>query len=128
MSYQAAVECARAMGRVRQFELAKRLGIDWRLAVAYLARMEREGVVGRMDGRGWFEVIGSPRRSVSDAQSPSRVARPGGMDKRFEALRRLIARELHPDISGSTDIHDSAKSELFKRIWPQVENISRLPA
>lgn len=128
MSYQAAVECARAMGRVRQFELARRVGIDWRLAAAYLARMKREGVVGRMDARGWFEVIGSPPRVVAAAQPASSVRRTAGSDKRFETLRRLIARELHPDAPGVAEADGQVRAELFKRIWPEVESIARLTA
>jgi hypothetical protein len=44
-------------------------------------------------------------------------------DSRFEKLRRLIAKELHPDFcaDGSEKL---VRQELFKRIWSKIDQIA----
>ncbi len=44
-------------------------------------------------------------------------------DDRFEALRRLVARELHPDHCTSSDIEKLIRAEFFKRLWPEIERL-----
>jgi phage terminase Nu1 subunit (DNA packaging protein) len=46
-------------------------------------------------------------------------------DKRLDALRRLIAKELHPDQCAAQGIERVLRAELFKLIWPKVEELSR---
>jgi hypothetical protein len=48
------------------------------------------------------------------------------MDRqRFDALRRVLARELHPDYAPADRGDMSLREELFKSIWPKVEQIER---
>jgi hypothetical protein len=48
------------------------------------------------------------------------------MDRhRFDALRRLLARELHPDYAPSDHGDIGLREALFKSIWPKVEQIER---
>ena len=46
-----------------------------------------------------------------------------GADKKFHQLRRFLARELHPDLSGE-DVGERALREvLFKRVWAKIEQL-----
>ena len=48
------------------------------------------------------------------------------MDRqRFDALRRVLARELHPDYAPADRGDMSLREALFKSIWPKVEQIER---
>ena len=133
MSYEIAIECARAMGRVRSFELGRRAGIDWRVAAAYLDRMEQNGLVTRMDPRGWRHaiVIAQATEPESRGHRTDReegrgrgAAKPSDEYCRLSAVRQLIARELHPDLSDDSLVR-ALKTELFKRIWPQINEVLR---
>ena len=46
-------------------------------------------------------------------------------DKRIEALRRLLARELHPD-KAKTSLEEAAlRNKLFKQLWPEIDRIAK---
>ena len=110
------------MRRVRQFELGARIGTDWRLARAYLDRMEREGVVGPMRPTGWRDVIGTQAWEVPEPRESAAQTRGNPLiEQRLEAVRRLIARELHPDTSPGDEPARAVKEALFKRVWPQMQ-------
>ena len=48
------------------------------------------------------------------------------MDRqRFDALRRVLARELHPDYAPADQADVPLREALFKSIWPKVEQIER---
>jgi len=48
------------------------------------------------------------------------------MDRhRFDALRRVLARELHPDYAPANCADLPLREALFKSIWPKVEQIER---
>ena len=126
-SYVAAVKCAHTMGQVRQFELAKRLGIDWRVAIVFLRRMQQDGIVGRMDARGWRSVL-EPYSDVHthDTINGATVAAQhiASPDSRFDAVRRLIAKELHPDSGCAGKDGEELLTGIFQRVWPQIEEIA----
>jgi hypothetical protein len=44
-------------------------------------------------------------------------------DDRFDALRRLVALELHPDHCTGGDIEKLIRAEFFKRLWPEIERL-----
>jgi hypothetical protein len=46
-------------------------------------------------------------------------------DERIEALRRLLARELHPDKAKSSTEEAALRAELFKQLWPQIDRIAK---
>lgn len=46
-------------------------------------------------------------------------ARPMSVTRR--RLKRLLARELHPDQQGRTDAEKAIYGEIFKRSWPRLE-------
>jgi hypothetical protein len=47
-------------------------------------------------------------------------------DHRFRQLRALLAKELHPDHVKTEGIESLVRAELFKALWPHVEEIERL--
>jgi hypothetical protein len=46
-----------------------------------------------------------------------------GSDRRFEALRRFLARELHPDLAGGDLAARHVREEIFKRVWAKIEEL-----
>jgi hypothetical protein len=46
-----------------------------------------------------------------------------GADRKFESLRRFLARELHPDLAGSDQAARALREELFKRVWAKIEEL-----
>jgi hypothetical protein len=46
-------------------------------------------------------------------------------DKRIEALRRLLARELHPDKAKLSAAEAAVHNDLFQRLWPQIDRIAK---
>ena len=50
-------------------------------------------------------------------------SRPASRHDRFDALRRLIAKELHPDFCDGGGIEKLIRAEFFKRVWSQIEEI-----
>jgi hypothetical protein len=44
---------------------------------------------------------------------------------RFDALRRLIAKELHPDFCTGGHLEKLMRQECFKKLWPEIEDIAR---
>ncbi len=46
-------------------------------------------------------------------------------DTKFDQLRRLLAHEFHPDHAPTEGIEKIVRSEIFKGLWPKVEDIAR---
>jgi hypothetical protein len=44
-------------------------------------------------------------------------------DQRSDTLRRLIAKELHPDFCMGGDLEKLVRAECFKKLWPQIQKI-----
>ena len=210
-TYADAVRYVRRQARINTSTLADGLGVRWGVALDYLERMERAGVVGAIADNGWWPVTriqGPPvalkpgaaapskgttlRRSSTPArekatETPALPPPPGAeaneqqqlleklrdaarvlmaeqenmqklrdacrlliaereawkrralaaearmlteeadeMDRqRFDALRRVLARELHPDYAPADRGDMSLREALFKSIWPKVEQIER---
>ena len=164
--------------RVSPFDLTQAFGCDWKTATSYLARMERESVLGPMTQGGVREVL--PRQTERKATyRPKREAEPAAQKQlddlerkilqleeqvsslkaagravieqrehwkaraleaeanhrpsewrgnnydRYIALKKIIARELHPDSGPGDGIERVVREALFKRIWPHVEQIDK---
>jgi hypothetical protein len=45
-------------------------------------------------------------------------------DDRFDALRRLIAKELHPDFCNGGHLEQLMRQECFKTLWPEIERLA----
>jgi hypothetical protein len=210
-TYADAVRYVRRQPRINTSTLADGLGIRWGVALDYLERMERSGVVGAIEDDGWWPVArskdppiarkpgmaepskaatlrrGRPPAPEKPAETPALPPSPSAaandqqrvMDKlreaarvlmaerenmqklrdacrlliaereawkrralaaearmlteeademdrqRFDALRRVLARELHPDYAPADRGDMSLREALFKSIWPKVEQIER---
>jgi hypothetical protein len=45
-------------------------------------------------------------------------------DDRFDRLRRIVARELHPDFCTGGSVEKALRAEFFKALWPEIERLS----
>ena len=70
--------------------------------------------------RDFWKVKAESARSNKDPQD--QTARE---DKRIEALRRLLARELHPDKAKSSTEEAALRAEIFKQLWPEIDRIAK---
>ena len=50
--------------------------------------------------------------------------RPANGDDRFDRLRRMVAKELHPDFCTAGSLEKLMRQECFKRLWPQIEQLA----
>ena len=57
----------------------------------------------------------------AELDAPAAAAR--GSDRRFEQLRRYLARELHPDLAGEDLRERTLREALFKRVWAKIEQL-----
>ncbi len=46
-----------------------------------------------------------------------------GPDKKFNQLRRFLARELHPDLAGEDAVERRLREGIFKRVWSKIEQL-----
>jgi hypothetical protein len=42
---------------------------------------------------------------------------------RFEALRRIVVKELHPDACNAGQLEKLIRAECFKKVWPEIERL-----
>ena len=56
------------------------------------------------------------------------ASQSGRTDKRFDQLRRLLAHEFHPDHAQTEGIEKIVRAEIFKGLWPRIEEIARSEA
>jgi len=45
-------------------------------------------------------------------------------EHRFDALRRLVAKELHPDFCKGGQLENDAAGICFKKLWPEIERLA----
>ena len=71
-TYADAVRFVRRQPRINTSTLADGLGVRWGVALDYLERMERSGVVGAIEDDGWWPVARSKDPPI--ARKPSAAA------------------------------------------------------
>ena len=66
-------------------------------------------------------------RALAENLSSEQPQQPEGLEKgkRIEALRRLLARELHPDTAKLSPKEGAIFNALFQRLWPQIDRIAK---
>ena len=107
-------------------ELGKRVGElegEVRALRASVARLQNAGktVIGqREEWKGRALVAEQKMTDLTAQLANSRPTR----DDRFDALRRLVARELHPDFCKSGGVEKIIRAEFFKKLWPEIERLS----
>jgi hypothetical protein len=61
--------------------------------------------------------------SAEELLEAERTQRSNG-DDRFDALRRLIAKELHHDFCNGGQLDKLMRQECFKGLWPEIERLA----
>jgi prophage DNA circulation protein len=64
------------------------------------------------------------RALAAKALLETEVNRRTKEDDRFDALRRLIAKELHPDFCNGGHLEKLLRQECFKKLWPEIERLA----
>ncbi len=151
LRYEDALPWVRTQARLTPEGLARGLDASPATAASFLRRMEAEGVVGPAGPDGAHPVLGERRRRWAEAipvaidpsaelarlqaelqaatrraaAAEARLADHAAARERVALLRRLLARELHPDTAAPVDqpALQGAYAELFKRVWPRIERI-----
>ena len=63
------------------------------------------------------------RTSRSAAEAHLEKLRASKMEARFDILRRLLAKKLHPDFCTGSNLEKVVRQEIFKVIWPKVDGV-----
>jgi hypothetical protein len=61
----------------------------------------------------------------AQARETAAASEPAGNDEKYRALKKFIAREFHPDNVRADGIERLVRTEVFKTIWAQIEEIER---
>ena len=94
-----------------------------------IRELEQEGdalraTVRRLQDAGKAEIRQREEWRARALAAEAERDRHAGDHDRFDALRRLIARKLHPDYADGGDLEKLLRQEFFKRIWPEIERLA----
>ena len=151
LRYEDALPWVRGQARLTAEGMARGLDATPAAAASFLRRLEAEGVVGPAGPDGTHPVLGERRRRWAEAApaaadpwaevaqlraeaeaaarqaaaAEARLAELAAPRERLAALRRLLARELHPDTAAPLGdlAQQAAYAEVFKRVWPRIERV-----
>jgi hypothetical protein len=106
-------------------DLNKRIGELEQQGRALRARVKRLQFAGKtlIDQREEWKARALAAEATV-AQLPDRAEFDGGM---FNALRRLVAKELHPDLCTGGDLEKTLRAAFFKKLWPEIQRITERP-
>lgn len=103
--------------RIRDLEETIRyLRERWHVTVAERDEWERRARVAEHE----TETL-----RTAAAAAPGSAAAAKDADPKYAALRRFLARELHPDATPAADAVRSVKSELFKLVWAEIAKLDK---
>ena len=106
-------------------ELGKRVAElegEVRALKASVSRLQNAGKTVIAQRQQWKARALVAEQKLTDLTAQLANRRPP-RDDRFEVLRRLVARELHPDHCMGGDIEKAVRAEFFKRLWPEIERL-----
>ena len=106
-------------------ELGKRVGElegEVRTLRARVARLQNAGKTVIAQREEWKARALVAEQKATDLAAQL-VSRGETRDDRFDALRRLVAKELHPDHCAAGDIEKTVRAEFFKKLWPEIERL-----
>jgi hypothetical protein len=106
-------------------ELGKRVAElegEVRALKASVSRLQNAGKTVIAQRQQWKARALVAEQKLTDLTAQLTNRRPP-RDDRFEVLRRLVARELHPDHCMGGDIEKAVRAEFFKRLWPEIERL-----
>jgi hypothetical protein len=82
------------------------------------------GEQGREIGR-LMTLVHHQSSLIQSLQTADKVSSPNDPDDgRFRRLRALIVKELHPDHAPSDSVNGAIRAEIFKVLWPKIEQIT----
>jgi hypothetical protein len=64
------------------------------------------------------------RALVAEEQMARERDRQASGQDRFDALRRIVVKELHPDSCNGGQLEKLMRQECFKLLWPEIERIA----
>jgi hypothetical protein len=76
-------------------------------------------------GEMWENLAAAAEARVAELNAKLNMRQDAGPNRKFEQLKRVLAREFHPDHSGAQGIEKLIRAEMFKTVWPKVEEIER---
>ena len=91
---------------------------------------ELESEVNRLRERGKLAVKQRDeweRRALAAEARTMELARSASQaegDPRFRQLRQMLAQEFHPDHAKAEGLEKMVRQEIFKQLWPKVEEIT----
>ena len=71
----------------------------------------------------WQMSAASAEDRLRALEAQAEAPGPRGSDRRFDQLRRFLARELHPDLAGEDAVARGLREALFKRVWAKIETL-----
>jgi hypothetical protein len=112
----------KATNKLKKDDLALRVAELEQEGYALRARVKRLQDAGKT-------VIGQreqwkSRALVAKELLEAELSRRTKGDDRFDALRRLIAKELHPDFCTGGQLEKLMRQECFKKLWPEIERLA----
>ena len=106
-------------------ELRKRVGElegEVRALRANVSRLKNAGKTVIIQREEWKARALTAEQKATDLDAQL-ASRRETRDDRFDALRRLVARELHPDFCDNGGIEKLIRAEFFKQLWPEIERL-----
>jgi hypothetical protein len=61
--------------------------------------------------------------AAEEQMATERDRQASGQD-RFDALRRIVVKELHPDACNGGQLEKLMRQECFKKLWPEIERLA----
>ena len=61
--------------------------------------------------------------AAEEQMATERDRQASGQD-RFDALRRIVVKELHPDACNGGQLEKLMRQECFKKLWPKIEGLA----
>jgi hypothetical protein len=90
---------------------------------------ELEGMLSHLRQRGLLAVAQrnqwEKRALAAEEKLANADSAQGGPNKKYEHLRRFLAKEFHPDHTSSSGIEKLVRTEIFKMVWAKVEELDR---
>jgi len=64
------------------------------------------------------------RALAAEEQMETERDRQASGQDRFDALRRIVVKELHPDACNGGQLEKLMRQECFKKVWPEIERLA----
>ena len=112
----------KAINKLKKSDLALLVAELEREGYALRARVKRLQDAGKtvINQREQWKARAFAAKELLEAE----LNRRSKNDDRFDALRRLIAKELHPDFCTGGQLEKLMRQECFKKLWPEIERLA----